>query len=115
MSNALAVGKPYGKAVLAILGTIFTALVTALGDNHVSDSEWVNVAVLAVGTAAVFFGPNTQYARYTKTWLAALSAGLVALQSVITDGVSQAELLQIGIAVLTAAGVYLVPNKGTAE
>lgn len=110
--NYLASLKPYGKSVLAILGTVIAGLITALTDNNVSDAEWVNIAILGVGAVAVFFGPNTQYAKYTKTVLSGLTAGLITLQSAITNGVTQTETLQIVLAVLTAIGVYTVGNKG---
>lgn len=104
--------KPYRKAVLSIVATVIAGITTALTDNHISDAEWVNIAILGVGAVAVFFGPNTPFAPYTKTVLAGLTAGLVALQSFITDGLTQTEMYQIVLAVLAAIGVYAVPNKG---
>lgn len=49
---------------------------------------------------------------YYKTVAAALGAAAVALQAALTDGnVESAEWWAIGIAVLTALGVYQVENK----
>lgn len=50
--------------------------------------------------------------RYAKFIIAGLAAGAVALQAAITDDVvTTAEWVGIGISVLGALGVWLVPNK----
>lgn len=49
---------------------------------------------------------------YYKSIAAALGAAALALQSAITDGeITTAEWVAIGIAVLTALGVYQVENR----
>lgn len=48
---------------------------------------------------------------YAKAIVATAGAALVALQVAISDGgVSADDWIKIGIATLTAIGVYLVPN-----
>lgn len=102
----------YLKAVMAVVATVLVALVAALtGDNTISSTEWVNVAILAVGACGVFAAPNVPGARYTKFILAALSAGLTVLVSAIVGGISPVELIQIVVAALGAVGVYAVPNS----
>jgi hypothetical protein len=104
--------EKYSKAVAAVVATVLAAVVAALtGDNAIDATEWVNVAILAVGACSVFAAPNVPGAAFTKSVLAALSAGLVVLASVIIGGLDTVELLQIGLAVLGALGVYAVPNK----
>lgn len=50
--------------------------------------------------------------KYAKFAVAAGIAGLTALAAAITDDhVSNAELVTIGLAVLGAVGVYVVPNR----
>jgi hypothetical protein len=52
--------------------------------------------------------------RYTKAIVSILAAALVVLGAALTDNdVSTLELTNIGIAVVTAIGVYLVPNLPT--
>lgn len=49
---------------------------------------------------------------YAKSVVAALLAGAYALQAAISDeNVTNTEWVAIGIAVLTAVGVYAVPNR----
>jgi hypothetical protein len=104
----------YAKAVAAVVTTVLAAIAAALfGDNVISAVEWVNVAILAVGACAVFAAPNVPGAIYTKSILAALTAGLVLLASVIVGGVTVVEWIQVILAVLGALGVYAVPNSNS--
>lgn len=102
----------YAKAILAVVVTVLAAVAAALtGDNTVSSTEWVNVAVLAVGACGVFAAPNVPGARYTKGILAFLTAGLTVLVSAIVGGISPVELIQILVAAAGAVGVVAVPNS----
>ncbi len=52
--------------------------------------------------------------KYAKFIVAAAGAVLAALTTALSDdSISQAEILTIATAVITALGVYLVPNKDT--
>lgn len=102
----------YAKFFAIVLAAVLSAISAALvGDSIISPTEWVNVAILGVGAAAVFAGPNVPGAKYTKAILAVLAAALTVLASVIIGGVSPAEWIQIVLAALGALGVYAVPNK----
>jgi hypothetical protein len=101
----------YKKAFAAIVATILSAVVAALtGDGRVDAVEWVNVAILAVGSASVFAAPNVPGAAYTKSVLAVLTGVLTLLTSVITAGISATEWMQLALAALGALGVYAVRN-----
>lgn len=53
-----------------------------------------------------------QVGRYAKTIVAVVIGAAVAAQAAITDGtITNAEWVTIGLAALTAAGVYVFPNK----
>lgn len=102
----------YAKFFAAVVATVLTALSAALfGDNTISATEWVNVAIAGVGAAAVFAAPNVPGARYTKTVIAVLTAVLTVLASAIVGGITVTEWIQIGLAALGAVGVYSVPNQ----
>lgn len=103
----------YAKALAAVVATVLSGVIAALtGDNYIGDVEWINVAILGVGSLAVFAGPNVPGSRYTKAVLAVLSAILVLLVNLIVDGITVSEWLQLGVAALGALGVYSVPNRG---
>lgn len=103
--------QKYTKAIVQVLVTVLVAL-AAVWTNGVTTPELVNVAIVGVGALGVFAAPNVPGAAYTKSILAALTAGLVVLASVITSGVGFPELVQIIVAVAGAVGVYALPNKG---
>lgn len=106
----------YKKAFAAVVATILSAVVAALtGDGRIDAVEWVNVAILAVGSATVFTAPNVPGAAYTKSVLAVLTAVLTLLTSLVTDGISGTEWMQLALAGLGALGVYAVPNTSAAR
>jgi hypothetical protein len=101
----------YAKFALAVVATVLTGLVGAYTDGVITNVEWINVAIMGVGACAVFASPNVPGSMYTKTIIAVLSAVLAALASFITDGISQSELMQLGVIALGAIGIYAVPNS----
>lgn len=104
--------KTYLKTIVHVLAAVLTAVLPLIFVDHaLTNSEWVNVAIVAVGAVGVYFGPNLPGAAYTKGILAALTAALTVLQSAITGGVNHAELIQIVVAALGALGVLGVPNR----
>jgi 2-keto-3-deoxy-6-phosphogluconate aldolase len=104
--------KPYWKAAVAVLIALLSALQAALlGDEVISNTEWVNVAIAGTTAASVFAAPNVPGARYTKAILAALGAVLVVLTSAIIGGISTSEWIQIALAAFGTVGVLSVPNK----
>lgn len=104
--------RKYSKAIAAVVATILSAVAAALlGDNVVSATEWVNVAIAGVGAAAVFAAPNVPGAPVTKAVLAVLTAVLTVLVSAIVGGITTVEWIQIILAGAGAVGVYSVENK----
>lgn len=100
----------YAKSIAMIVATVLSAIVAALvGDNAIDAHEWVNIAITAVGAAAVFTAPNVPGAMYVKQILAVLSAVLVLLNNVIDGGIDLSEWLQLALAALGALGVVAAP------
>jgi uncharacterized membrane protein YjjP (DUF1212 family) len=104
--------KVYGKSVAMVVVTVLAALVPLLSGG-VDATEWVNVAIIGVGAAAVFTAPNVPGAKYTKLVLSVLAAVLTLLVSAIVGGVSGPELIQLVIAAAGALGVYAAPYRPT--
>lgn len=100
----------YAKAGAQVAATVLVTLIPYLVAGAITPDAWVNVAIVGVGALAVFAGPNVPGAPVTKVVLATLAAVLVALQSVISGGISTAEWLQLALAAFGALGVYAVPN-----
>jgi drug/metabolite transporter (DMT)-like permease len=105
--------KVYGKFVAQVAVTVIAAVVALLnGSPHPGASDWVNVAIIGLGAVAVLGAGNLPSGvwAYAKGIVAAATAVAVLLQSVITDGISSAEWLQLLLAALGALGVYAAPG-----
>jgi len=103
--------KKYAKGIVAALAAALVALSAAYtGNDRIDLTEWVNVAIAAVGAFQVWWVANVNGAPYVKAGIAATTAGLVALQSYIIGGVTFSDWIQIGIAVVGALGVIAVKN-----
>ncbi|WP_382307261.1 hypothetical protein [Herbiconiux sp. UC225_62] len=102
----------YSKSILLIIASAVTILVAALSDNVVTIAELVNVGIAIITAVGVYLVPNLDQgvARYFKFIVAILGAALTALASVLSNGVTTAEWLQILLAGLAAVGVVIVPN-----
>lgn len=101
----------YTKSIVQVIITVLAAL-AAVWTGGVTTVELVNVAIIGAGALSVFTAPNVPGAAYTKSILAAITAGLVVLASVITGGLVFPEVIQIVIAAAGAVGVYALPNEG---
>jgi peptidoglycan/LPS O-acetylase OafA/YrhL len=103
----------YKKLAAQVLATVLAAVAAALaGDNHIDQSELVNIAILAFGAFAVAGAgdlPSGVWA-HTKTYVAAATAALVFIQSALSDGggITTAEWFQCAVAVLGVLGVASV-------
>jgi hypothetical protein len=99
----------YAKAFAAVIAAALVAVSAVITDG-ISTTEWITVAIAAVGAAAVFAAPNVPGAKYTKSILAVLTAVLAFVATTVADGLGAADLVQIGILALGALGIYAVPN-----
>lgn len=103
----------YAKALLYIALAVVGVLVTALADEQLTVDELVNVAIIGVGAITVYLVPNlpSGIGAYAKVIVTFVVAGLVALQSFLTDGITTTEWLQIAVAAFAGIGVYVIPNE----
>lgn len=105
--------KSYAKFIAQVVAAGLAALVIALSDDVVSTSEWINVGIALFGAVAVVLAGETLVGlwRHAKTFAAAGSAGLVYIQSALTDGgVSGSEWVQLALVVLGVFGVAIAPG-----
>jgi hypothetical protein len=103
----------YLKFVAQVAATVIAAVVALLnGTDHPGASDWVNVVVIGLGAVAVLGAGNLPEGvwRHTKLIVSAATAVAVLLQSVVTDGISSAEWLQLALAALGALGVFAAPG-----
>lgn len=98
------------KALLQLFGAMMAAIVPLVGtDAPLSVTEWINVGVVAAGAATVYIAENQDGGvwKYTKLFMSLVSVVGVVLISALADGaISVAEWYQMGVALVTAYGVY---------
>lgn len=99
------------KLVWAVLGTIAFGLQGAFTEGGVDLGEWVTIAAAALAALATWLVPNTATLAAAKTWVNAIVLGAGVVVPLLSGGLSQQEIMVVIIAVLTAAGVYVVPNR----
>jgi hypothetical protein len=101
----------YGKSFVSVGAALGGAVVAAMtGDNRIDASEWLNVIILTCGAAAVFTAPNVPGARYTKLVLAVITAVATGSVSLVVNGISWTDAMQMGVAAFGALGVQFAPH-----
>lgn len=111
----LTLWRTYTKAIAQLLGAVIVAVLPLLADiSQFGPSEWVNVALVAVGSAVVWNTANHPDWPYGKLIGSALITALTTLNSFLTGGgVTTVELLQIVLALITTLVVGVIPNGQT--
>lgn len=107
MNNYL---KPLGMVAATILSAVVAALT---GDQALSPTEWLNVALVAVGAVGTAVVPELDkgIARYAKPLVAVGAAVLTLATNLIIGGVDLSEWLQLAIAGLGALGISALPGR----
>lgn len=101
----------YIKLLVALVGAVVMSVASFYTDGQFTAEEGVQVAIAGATAAGVWAAANVPGLTWAKTFVAVLLAVLTLLVSYITDGVSTSEWLNLGVAALTAAGVYALPNR----
>jgi hypothetical protein len=104
--------KQYLKFFAQIAATVLAAAYPFLSDNTLSTDEIINLIILGLGAVGVLGAGNLPEGvwKYTKFFVSVATAVFLLLASVVTDGVTNAELVQLVIAGLGAAGVRQAPG-----
>lgn len=101
----------YNKLVFAIVGAVAVAVQTALSaDGLMSTQDYVVVVAAALAAVGTWLVPNTPALETAKTWVNALVLAAGVAAPLVQDGLTGTEWTTVVIALLTAAGVYIVPN-----
>jgi hypothetical protein len=105
----------YGKAIFAFLLVVAEAVIAKwTGDNHIDPVEATVIATTVVGGVGVWIAPLYPTARWVKSAVGILLAGLAVAEVVILDHVIDAnEAYMIAAAMAAAAGIVVAPAKST--
>jgi hypothetical protein len=102
-------GRRFGKAIAAVAVAGLTAVSSGLTDNAITDPERIQVAIAVTTAASVWLVPELPTWPWIKTTLAMLLAGLNFAVTVIDGGVTGAEWVNIGLAVLGVVVIGAAP------
>ena len=101
--------RAYGKVIVAILAAAAMALYQFLDDGHITPVEWVTIAITTTIAVNTYLVPLTVEWPWMKTAVAVVISVLNVLVIVILDGITQQEIIELLIAVLTPLGIGVAP------
>lgn len=102
--------EKYGKSLIAFLyAAAFVFIPQVSGDHHLDPNEAVNLCIAVVTAGSVYLVPLVPAAKWTKSMVAFLLAGLNIAATVILDGLSPDDWLLIATAALGAVGIAVAP------
>lgn len=102
--------QTYGKSIVAFLYAIaVVAVPLASGDHHIDPGEGVAIAIAVCTAALTYLVPLVPGARWAKTAVGAVLAGLQVATTVIVGGVDANDWLLIGFAVASFLGIAVAP------
>jgi hypothetical protein len=101
----------YGKAVASVFAALLAVIASVTsGDGHISDEEKFQIAIAVATAISVYLVPAVPEWPWMKTAVAALLAGLVAASSLVVDGWSINDTVNVLIAVVGVILVALSPT-----
>jgi peptidoglycan/LPS O-acetylase OafA/YrhL len=109
--------QTYGKAIVAaVYAVLAAALPLFFGDHHIDPSEGVAIGIAICAALLTYLVPLVPGARWAKTAVGAVLAGLQVAATVIVGGVDSNDLMMIALAVISFLGIAVAPavsNVGT--
>jgi hypothetical protein len=100
----------YGKAIAAALLAVVTAIHTMVSDEVITPAEWIQIAIAVVTAISVYLVPIFEYG-WMKTAIAVVLASLNVLVTLIADGVTSGDLVQVLLSALTVLTVAFAPAR----
>jgi len=100
-----------GKPIVTFFVAFIMAVIGFWDDHYISALEWTNAGLVFISLFGVYLVPNLTggAAKYAKLGVAAFGAAGTLLVTLLADGVTTAEWIQVIVAFLGALGV--VPPK----
>jgi hypothetical protein len=103
---------PYTKAIWQAIGAVLTALLPMVVVDQWSTEHIINTVVVATGAFLVWNQKNASDWLVGKAIASGIIAGATLLLTLLIGGVTTGEVVQVVVAFLTTAMVYLFPNDG---
>jgi hypothetical protein len=101
----------YLKLLATVLGAVAVGIAAAVTNGHIDTTEKLQIAIQVTTIIGVWMVANLPAFTYGKTLIAAVLLFLNGVIAALTDGISNAEWVNLIIAVATTLGVLIVPNR----
>lgn len=101
--------RAYGKPIVATIAAVLMTLYDFVDDNHIDEVEWVKIAIAFAIAIQTYIVPLTVEWPWMKTVVATLLSGLQVLVIVIVGGLTQQEIVELVIAIITPLGIGIAP------
>lgn len=99
------------KFIVALVGAIALAVAYVATDETITTVEWVQVVIAVASAAQVWLTANVPSLGWAKTLTAVVLGVANVLVGAIIDGITLSDVMTMIVAGMTAAGVYMVPNR----
>lgn len=104
----------FGKSIVAAIYAVAVVAVPLFsGDHHVDPSEGVAIGIALCTALLTYLVPLVPGARWAKTAVGAVLAGLQVAATVIIGGVDSNDWLLIAFAVASFLGIAVAPAVST--
>ncbi len=100
----------YGKSIVAALYAVAVVAVPFFsGDHHVDPSEGIAIAIAVCTAILTYIAPLVPTARWVKSAVGAVLAGLQVAATAIVGGVDGNDWMLIAAAAIGALGIAIAP------
>lgn len=103
----------YAKFLVYLVAGGLLVAYDGLSDGHLSSVELVGIVVAGATAAGVWLRQNAPTNVAAKAVVAVVGTTGAFLATTIGDGVSSQDWVQLLILALGAAGVFVIPNRGS--
>lgn len=101
--------KKFGKSLTQAFAAVLV-VVASVVSGGITEAEGIQIAIAIAGAVGVYLAPNLPQYQWIKTAMAAVSVALMTATSLITDGLTTAEIINIVLAGLGVLGVSVAPS-----
>lgn len=101
--------RTYGKPIVATIAAVLLTLYDFVDDNRIDQVEWVKIGIAFTIAIQTYIVPLTVEWPWMKTIVATILSGLQVLVIVIIGGLTQQEIVELVIAIITPLGIGIAP------
>jgi hypothetical protein len=101
--------RAYGKPIVATIAAVLMTIYDFVDDQRIDQVEWVKIAIAFAIAIQTYIVPLTLEWPWMKTVVAVILSGLQVLVITIVGGLTQQEIIELVLAILTPLGIGMAP------